>query len=287
MIALNFVLVGPMKTGTSWIYEYFKFHKQVCVPLNVKETFFFDVKYSRGFEWYFSHFNSQGDQIVGEVAPTYFHSPLAPERIYDLNPNCQIVITLREPLDRLVSLYFHFLQRGIINKSDSFKDLFRQHSEFLESSFYYRNSLMWLNLFGQDRVKILLYENFKNSQFKFMENLSSYLGLNVIDIPPHLNHKVNDSKVPIDRNLAKLVYAVVHFLRYYDIDLVVNLGKHLGLKKLLFNNKTFDFSLAQDDYNFVFEMVAEDLEMFSKNIDIDLTPWHEIWDSRGLKPLYK
>ncbi len=33
---LDFVAVGPMKTGTSWIYEYLRFHDQVSVGYQLK-----------------------------------------------------------------------------------------------------------------------------------------------------------------------------------------------------------------------------------------------------------
>lgn len=33
---LDFAVVGPMKTGTTWLYSYLKFHNQVRVPVKLK-----------------------------------------------------------------------------------------------------------------------------------------------------------------------------------------------------------------------------------------------------------
>lgn len=37
---LDFVVVGPFKTGTSWIYNYLSDYQQIALPKKVKETFF-------------------------------------------------------------------------------------------------------------------------------------------------------------------------------------------------------------------------------------------------------
>ena len=71
---LDFVAVGPFKTGTSWIYNYLINYQQVALPTTVKETFFFDRQFDRGLDWYYSHFELLGEKPkkVGEIAPSYF-----------------------------------------------------------------------------------------------------------------------------------------------------------------------------------------------------------------------
>jgi hypothetical protein len=48
---VDFIVVGPLKTGTSWIYNYLSHHQQISLPTTVKETYFFDRtdKYDRDF----------------------------------------------------------------------------------------------------------------------------------------------------------------------------------------------------------------------------------------------
>ena len=74
----SFFIVGPPRTGTSWLHEILSGH--VALPEPTKETRFFDNHFHRGLEWYVHHFPRLAPgRHVGEVAPTYFAS--APARI--------------------------------------------------------------------------------------------------------------------------------------------------------------------------------------------------------------
>ena len=69
---LDFVIVGPQKAGTSWIYYYLKDTPQICFPSQMKETFFFDRYYEKGLHWYARHFKlCRKNDKIGEVAPKF------------------------------------------------------------------------------------------------------------------------------------------------------------------------------------------------------------------------
>ena len=69
----SFFVIGPPRTGTTWLYEVLREH--TVLPAPTKETRFFDTHFHRGLDWYAAHFpSSTGDRMVGEVAPTYFAS---------------------------------------------------------------------------------------------------------------------------------------------------------------------------------------------------------------------
>jgi hypothetical protein len=75
-------------------------------PSPTKETRFFDNHFDRGLEWYHAHFlTSTEDRLVGEVAPTYFASNQARERIAKTIPHAKVVCIFRDPVERVVSLY--------------------------------------------------------------------------------------------------------------------------------------------------------------------------------------
>lgn len=110
---LNFVAVGPQRTGTTWMYEMLRRHPKICVPEAVKETMFFDRYYERGLDWYRQYYREAGtDQLCGEVAPTYFDVPEVPARTQDISSGCTIFITLRNPVERARSLFLHNLKKG-------------------------------------------------------------------------------------------------------------------------------------------------------------------------------
>src|SRR5438874_897734 len=99
----DFFVVGPPRTGTTWLQSVLSHH--TTLP-TAKETRFFDLHFHRGLDWYRSYFDElTTDRAMGEVAPTYFASATARERIALAVPTAKIVCIFRDPVQRLISLY--------------------------------------------------------------------------------------------------------------------------------------------------------------------------------------
>jgi hypothetical protein len=94
---------GPGRTGTTWLHRVLEGH--VNLPHGTKETQFFRTFYDKGVEWYARHFRyATDDRKVVEICPYLFDLP-SHERIKMLIPNCKSIITLRDPVDRVFSVY--------------------------------------------------------------------------------------------------------------------------------------------------------------------------------------
>ena len=77
----NFLGLGAQKCASSWIHKILEDHPDVFVS-QPKELDFFTNYFNRGYTWYERHFNGAGSaKAIGEVSPSYFCDPLAPERI--------------------------------------------------------------------------------------------------------------------------------------------------------------------------------------------------------------
>src|SRR6476660_7240250 len=84
----TFFVVGPPRTGTSWLHTVLSQCTWLSHP--TKETRFFDINFDRGLDWYAAHYKrAMGERVVGEIAPTYFASPSARERIARLIPKAK------------------------------------------------------------------------------------------------------------------------------------------------------------------------------------------------------
>ena len=280
---LNFVAVGPLKTGTSWIYDYLIDYERVALPTKVKETFFFDCKYDQGLDWYFSHFaESELEQKqVGEIAPSYFHSDTATQKIYAHNPQCKILITLREPVARLVSFYQHMQQRGEIKPDTSFIEAVSTQKVVLDSARYYHHLSRWLETFGRENVAVILFENLKQSPADFAQELCQKLNLELEDTERDLGKKVNASYSPVNHNLSKIAYSSVNLLHRVGLHKVVDYGKSLGVKKILFSGKPQKTEVTNADKQAAFDLIKADLIQLEKYTDLDLSTWKTVWQEFG------
>ncbi len=170
----NFIAVGPPRTATTWLHTLLRGH--VNLPERAKETRFFDNRFRLGLDWYARHFKHARSGVpTGEIAPTYFHSACARERIADSLPGVKIIVSLREPVERLYSLYRLKLSAGLLR--GSFLESVRGDAEMIESSRYVFHLSEWMKLFGPERVLVLVYESLVHEPVQYAEQIFDYLGL--------------------------------------------------------------------------------------------------------------
>lgn len=170
----SFFLVGPPRTGTTWLHEVLS--RRMQLPTPIKETRFFDIHYHRGLKWYQAHYpKTPGFQVVGEIAPTYFASAEARERIVHTAGRVKVACIFREPIARIESLYRVKCAYGRIRSS--FEDALRQDSELLESSRYASHLKAWQNAVGEDHVLALIYDDLCERPQAFLDTLADFIGL--------------------------------------------------------------------------------------------------------------
>ena len=280
---LDFIAVGPFKTGTSWIHDYLINYNQVALPTKVKETFFFDRKFEQGLDWYYSHFTDiAADKKVGEIAPSYFHSMEAPQRIYELNPQCKILVTLREPVSRLVSFYSHMQQRGEVEPKASLAEALSDKKILQNTSLYYFHLCRWIEVFGKDNVEVVFFEKLKQSPDDFAQEILDKLDLKAEDISYDLSKKVNASQAPVNHKLSKIVYSGVKLLHDTGLHKIVDYGKKLGVRELLTSSKQKKQQLNPDEFAVALNLCKEDILMLESELGFDLSNWKETWSAQGI-----
>lgn len=106
-----------MKSGTTSLYAYLSQHPQLLASKD-KEVHYFDGglepavdNFSKGEEWYRAQFLC-GDslpcrRVAFEASPLYLFHPLVPQRMAALLPGAEIIVLLRNPVQRAISHYFH------------------------------------------------------------------------------------------------------------------------------------------------------------------------------------
>lgn len=169
----SFFIVGPPRTGTSWLYEILR--HRTNLPRHTKETRFFDDRFDKGLRWYQKHFSASNGAKTGEIAPTYFASREACHRIRSLIPSARIVCIFRHPVERILSLYRVKRAYGMI--PCSFEDAVLRDAELMESSKYGSRLREWQQAFGPEQVLPTFYEELRDHPQAYVDALADFIGL--------------------------------------------------------------------------------------------------------------
>lgn len=269
---LDFIVIGPQKTGTTWIYEYLKTIPRVCFPNKVKETFFFDKYYHKGLDWYFWHFrHCKKNDKRGEVAPTYFDVPQVPGRLYKLNKEMKIVVTLRNPYERSWLLYLHQLRYGFVK--GTFQHAIKKDPRILVSSLYATHVQRWLDIFGKEQVLVVLHDELKKTPGNYIKKICNFLGIPYQEKNGFFQQEINPDEM--SRNIlgAKVVNNIAYWLRSHRMYNIINFAKKLGLKKLIFSGGRLPSGPVEIDYQIMENQFESEISRLEAILKQDLSSW--------------
>jgi len=173
MVDPNFLVIGAQKCGTSWLLEMLRQHPDVFTPSR-KELDFFNrpSNYNRGIEWYQNQFAGyQGEKAIGEFTPNYLwvsssdEKELPSGRIWNAHelvhkhyPDMKLIVSLRDPVQRAISGYHHFIRSRRIAPSSRIVKVGHQYG-IIDMGFYHSQLREWFKLFTPDQFLILIFEN--------------------------------------------------------------------------------------------------------------------------------
>ena len=196
----NFFIVGAPKAGTTSLYEYLTNIPGIYMS-PVKELHFFSkatlpenhpVHPIRDKKKYLSLFhNVKDEKIIGEASPSYLADPEAPKLIHDVSPDAFILISLRDPVERMFSHFLMQIRDGRMNFPfrNELQTAFSKNVDLskrrmrLELGEYYEPIKRYQNIFGTKRVKIIIFEEFIKHTKQTVEEIIKFVGLN----PENLN----------------------------------------------------------------------------------------------------
>ncbi len=119
----DFVIIGAQKGGTSSLYQYLAQHPDVGARPE-KEVHYFGWAYGRGEPWYRANFPTATYRVAlrqaltrrriltGEATPYYLFHPRVPDGCARSCPRLDLIVLLRNPVDRAVSSYKHQVRQG-------------------------------------------------------------------------------------------------------------------------------------------------------------------------------
>lgn len=170
---------------------------------------------------------------VGEVAPTYFASSEARERIGRLIPGAKIVCTFRNPVDRVLSLYKLKRAYGLIPWN--FEDALIRDPELLESSRYVKHLTEWRKIFGESQVMATVHDDIEADPQSYLDKLLNFLGVPRFNLAPSQIGRVLTSEEmsePRHYGWTRGAILMADWARKQRLDSLVATAKRLGALKL-------------------------------------------------------
>jgi Sulfotransferase domain len=269
--------IGPQRTGTSWLDQYLRWRGDVCLPRGVKETFYFDKYFSSGLDFYRSHFPPYPNHLqIIEVCPTYFDSDLACQRIKrTLGSDIRLLCTLRDPVDRTLSLYHHLRRYGQV--SGTVREAVAANRRIVESSFYARHLEKWFAEFGRQTVKVAFLDDLQDAPEAWVMHVCEHLRLPFTGPPAELANKVNAAaKANVPHTIVRMIDRTAHFLRQHRLYGVINVAKAAGLKKLIFGRNLDGIAKYPEenmDRKWLYEILLPEIEQLEEVLGQKLNRW--------------
>ncbi len=194
----DFLIVGAAKSGTTSLFQYLAQHPEI-IPSREKELLYFSVNQEKGLRWYLSNFPEKREKMESltfEASPSYMYYPKGLERIAKLFPRVKLIIILREPISRSYSQWaFHtssnfVKERPYAREYRSFADSILAeiknpsktgaYFQYLNRSTYSVHLKKIYDLFPQERVLILSFEEFKADPYISLNKVTDFLGIRSI-----------------------------------------------------------------------------------------------------------
>ena len=247
------IIGGAIKSGTTSLFYYLADHPDIN-SATVKETRFFlddDYPITRvgsgplTLQTYKDFFHCQKENEIGmEATPFYLYSAGTAQRIFDHVPKSKMLFILREPMAQLCSGIRYLQQNGDFPENKSVDDFVKENIELLEDnknlsgtnavsmSCYVQFLERYYELFGNDRVKVIYFEDLLANPEKVLGDVCDFMGLDSSFYSNYTfkvyNQTVGLGKYGFAKKLNNIRNYLVHFT--YNRPVIHNRLKHIKLK---------------------------------------------------------
>jgi Sulfotransferase domain len=197
----NFLIIGAQKSASTFIHVCLAEHPEVFMPLN-EITYFEDPDFQHlkreEFEQLFGGVN--GEKAVGIKRPNYLAKPEVPGRLREMVPEAKLIAVLRNPVQRAVSAYFHYVNNGFIPPAPLEKSMTRlldgeykrsypKSEEILEYGLYHKHLERYLSFFDRERILILFQDEIAKDNLAQLRKAYQFLEIDDSYVPRQLNDR--------------------------------------------------------------------------------------------------
>ena len=277
---VNTFIVGAPKAGTTSLYFYLQQHPDVCMS-EIKEpnyftaqdvvNLYYDVSPINSEDWYHSLFAEPTRRVVGEGSVSYLFYPEVAQKIYEYNSEARILIILRNPVKRAFSHYLMDCRLGLCDISfekimDNPSKYPHFYQQFISLGKYHQQIKRYIDVFGQNQVKVMFYDDLKADTSLFLDQVFSFLALKSVDVNMVVKNKFKQPSNTIIAKLYKFKLLRSYFNNFFPKKML------LLIKSVLFKDSkkpTLDPTIKRK----LFEIYKKDIAELSKLLSKDLSAW--------------
>lgn len=230
----DFLIVGPQRTGTTWLYHNLKSHPQILLP-DVKETYYFSTlgnpdhrhfryatlddylaifrdswrrRLKRHYDCLRHHYRLFRPRVTGEATATYAGLDLGTIRqITAINPDIKAIMMIRDPVERAWSHAKKDLARAGKDLSSTAECLpFLEKSGQLKLADYRSMAANWREALAPGHLFFGDYQLLARNPLSLLSSICRFLCVNA---PPggfsrHVTERVNPTReVPMPGGLRE------------------------------------------------------------------------------------
>lgn len=282
----NFFLAGASKSGTTSLYHYLKSHPDIFFPDNKEPKYFAFKEHRLDFQgtktaleqiknstithekdYLELYKDAIGYIIIGDASPIYMHSPDAALNIFKFNNESRFLFILRNPVDRLISDWQHQVNMGFepIRNIEYAIDAWEQkrvdinyipYLNYIPKGYYFENLKRFSDLFGNDKLMIITFDQFKSETRNSLKKILKFL-------------KLPDFEFDTSEVFMKGKPVIKNEKYRYLLKLMQNTFFESGLRKMIESNPKNSKKLIKKLYKYY----NTDMLKLSAHFDIDITPW--------------
>jgi hypothetical protein len=191
----NFIVGGAIKGGTTSLNYYLKQHPDVFMSVFKEPRYFAydpgnpDHVEGRGLrfpirtlEEYAALFEeATGEKAIGETSPHYLRSSIAPQLIKDTIPDARLIFSLRDPVKRAYSSYWHRVRLGLEDRP--VEEVLTEGDQAVMHGLYYTSLSNWYERFEPSRIKIILFDDLIRDALGVFADICRFLEIDDTFVP--------------------------------------------------------------------------------------------------------
>ncbi|HZW10461.1 MAG TPA: sulfotransferase domain-containing protein [Phycisphaerales bacterium] len=180
----DFLIIGAMKAGTTTLFHDLMLNPRVFFPLDKEPEFLCrdEVLSEDGRRRYAKLFaRARADQLCAEASTAYAKRPVyegVPARaLRALGGELKVLYIVRDPVKRMASQHRHEVGVGRLETRPDVNAAVREIGRYLDYSRYAMQLEPWLEAFGPERVRVIVFERYVGARARTIAAVSEFLGV--------------------------------------------------------------------------------------------------------------